>query len=119
MNEEMTVNGNGGKQHLEKYRCQAIPPKAIMELGKVRWQGYNQHGYADDNYKLIDINEHIGRALLHLARWLDGDRSDDHLSHALCRIAFAVQMESDSSDDAIRAIYGDMKDADVQKWRKK
>lgn len=98
MSEEMTTNAAGGKQHLEKFRMQAIPPKALLALGKVRWEGYNLHGYDDENYKLIDINEHLGRAMLHISRWLDGDRSDDHLGHALCRIAFAIQMEEENAN---------------------
>lgn len=97
--EQMTINNQGGKQHKEEYRCQAIPPKALIALGKVRWEGFNLHGYEDENYKLIPLEEHIGRALLHIARWLDGDRTDNHLSHALCRIAFAVQMEEEFECD--------------------
>lgn len=93
--ETVVTNENGGKQHEEKYRCQAIPPEAIIRIGKIRWEGFNIHGYEDKNYKLIPKEEHIGRALLHIARYLNGDRTDDHLGHALCRLAFAVQMEAD------------------------
>jgi len=93
--EQIVTNENGGQQHFEPYRCQAIPAKAIMALGHVRWEGHEEHGYDDDNYKQIPIDEHVGRAIKHLASWLDGDTSDDHLHHALCRIAFAVQMEGD------------------------
>lgn len=96
--ETIVTNANGGKQHEENFRCQAIPPKALIALGRIRWEGFNLHGYEDENYKLIPIEEHIGRALLHLSRWLDGDRSDDHLGHALCRLAFAVQMEAEKNE---------------------
>ncbi len=91
----MTTNENGGKQHLEKFRMQAIPPEALLALGRIRWEGHELHGYEDENYKLIPIEENIGRAMLHLTRWLNGDRTDDHLGHALCRVAFAVQQEKD------------------------
>jgi len=87
------TNESGGKQHVRPYRMQAIPPKAIMEVGKVRYKGYNELGYDDDNYKLIDIREHIGRALSHLFAYLAGDESNDHLSHAACRTLMALEKD--------------------------
>ena len=89
-----SVNEQGGKQHHRPYRMQAIPPKAILEVGKVRYIGYNDLGYD----KLISREEHIGRALTHLFAYLSGDDSNDHLSHAACRILFALEMDIDSKE---------------------
>ena len=92
-NVEIKANENGGKQHFRPFRCQAIPPKAAMEIGKVRWEGFNKHGYSDENYKLIEKEEHIGRALTHIFAYLAGDKSNDHLAHATCRMMMALEMD--------------------------
>lgn len=89
---EIDTNGAGGKQHKRPFRSQAVMPKALLEVSKVRCIAFEEKGYADDNYKLIPLKDHLGRALTHIWAYLSGDRSNDHLSHAACRTLMALEL---------------------------
>lgn len=95
--EQMTINANGGKQHKVAHRCEALFPRAILEVARLRAEGFELHGYDDDNYLKISAREHIGRALRHILLWMAGDREDgnpdEHLVHAACRVLMALEMK--------------------------
>ena len=86
-----TVNERGGKQSYSPYRFDLLDPKAMLRLAAIAGRGAAKYGV--DNWRKLDINDNINHALVHLYAYLAGDKQDDHLAHALCRVLFATAQD--------------------------
>jgi hypothetical protein len=84
----ITTNEKGGGQSHIPVRFDLIDAKAMFEVAAVLHEGAEKYGA--DNWRLIDIEDHLNHLLTHVYAYLAGDRSDDHLSHAACRAIFAL-----------------------------
>lgn len=88
---EIVVNEQGGAQSKLHGSPRLIPPEALLRLNAVVGEGAVK--YAENNWRRIPFEEHISHALEHLFLYMDGQRDEDHIGHALCRLAFAAATE--------------------------
>lgn len=96
--ESIEWNEEGGGQSGVGFRLDLMDPYATLELGRILKKGAER--YSPDNWRKIDVAAHVNHALGHIMAYLAGDKSDPHLSHALCRLHFAVAVEHGGSEDA-------------------
>src|SRR4051812_9165295 len=87
----IVANERGGKQSHAPYRCDLLPPLAVLAVAKVLAHGAAKYG--PHNWHAIPVADHINHAMTHVYAWLAGDKSDDHLGHAACRIVMALDQE--------------------------
>ena len=85
-----TQSQHGGYQSNVPFRMDLIDARAWLALGNLMHIGIEASGYKPDNWRAISIDDHLNHALTHIVGYLSGDRSDNHLLHALCRTHFAL-----------------------------
>lgn len=82
------TNERGGKQSHVPYRMDLIDGPAILAMSKVLSEGAEKYG--EDNWRQIPVSDHLNHLIVHAYAYLSGDRSDDHLTHCMCRALFAT-----------------------------
>lgn len=87
----VVVNEQGGKQSDSPYAFHMIPVSSILAAAEVCAYGAKKYGetIGNRNYTKIPAAEHINHAIAHMYAYLAGDRTDDHLGHAIVRAMFA------------------------------
>jgi hypothetical protein len=79
-----------GRMNRSPYQSELLPAKAILRASEILSKHVTSHGR--DGWREIAPDVLVGRALTHLLQWQAGDRSEDHLAHALCRCLMAVEL---------------------------
>ncbi len=81
------TNEKGGSQSHIPVRFDLIDGPALFEMAKVLHEGAVKYGA--NNWRRIDVEDHLNHLIMHAYAYLSGDRSDEHLSHIMCRATFA------------------------------
>ena len=93
----LETNPRGGIQSRLAFRSDLLPPLAVMRVAHVLTDKAKIYG--KDNWRKIDRTDHLNHAAAHIFAFFSGDQSDDHLTHAACRILFALET-TDENDPA-------------------
>lgn len=81
------TNDKGGSQSKVDVRFDLIDGPALFEMAAVLHDGAEKYGA--NNWRKIDVEDHLNHLIMHAYAWLSGDRTDEHLSHIMCRSMFA------------------------------
>lgn len=73
------------------YRMNLMFWRAILHTSEIMAIGAQSHG--EDNWRKGSADDHLNKALIHLAAHYIGDTSDDHLGHAAWRVMAALEIE--------------------------
>ena len=74
-------------------RYDLIPMAAMEAMAKTLCVGARRYG--EFNWqKGIPASDLMNHCLQHIYKWLDGDRSEDHIGHAMCNLAFLAHFIS-------------------------
>ena len=88
----------GKKYDEETAKLYLLPPKSILEVGKVLTYGADK--YDAENWRKVDDlqNRYTSAALRHIFAHIDGEADDpetglSHLAHAMCCLLFKLEDE--------------------------
>tara|TARA_B100001113_G_scaffold27792_1_gene20146 strand:- start:376 stop:819 length:444 start_codon:yes stop_codon:yes gene_type:complete len=88
----------GRKYDGDKPKLYLLPPKSILEVGKVLTYGAEK--YDAENWRKVDDlqNRYTSAALRHIFAHIDGEQLDEetglsHLAHAMCCLLFKLEDE--------------------------
>ena len=90
-NAPITTNDQGGSQSHIPVRFDLIDAKALFATAAVLHEGAEKYG--ENNWRKIPVEDHLNHLIMHAYAYLSGDRTDDHLSHIICRATFAYGVE--------------------------
>ena len=84
---EVVYNERGAGQSKTDVRFDLIDGPALFAMAGVLHTGAEKYG--ENNWRGIDVPDHLNHLIMHAYAYLAGDDSDDHLSHIMCRAMFA------------------------------
>lgn len=91
-----TTNEKGGSQSYIPVRFDLIDGNALCLMAGVLHEGAEKYG--ENNWRKIPIEDHLNHLIMHAYAYLAGDRTDEHLSHIMCRAMFAQGVAFDEKE---------------------
>lgn len=89
MNEGETITTEqGGKHSYVAARLDLVPPENALLLGECL--GFGAKKYGEENWHGIPERDNLNHAMVHVTKWMAGDRGEPHLVNALARLHFAL-----------------------------
>jgi hypothetical protein len=88
--DNVVTNEKGAAQSHTPCRFDLMPPVALFEIAKVLGEGAEKYGVG--NWENIEVNDHLNHAIQHVYGYLMGDKTEEHLGHAICRLMFALEL---------------------------
>ncbi len=85
------TNDKGASQSHIPVRFDLVDGDAMFAMCAVLHQGAEKYGA--NNWRGIDVDDHLNHLIMHAYAWLAGDRTDAHLSHIMCRAMFAQAVD--------------------------
>lgn len=85
------TNEKGAKQSHIPVAFHLVDGPAMFQMAKVLHEGAEKYGA--NNWRGIPIEDHLNHLIMHAYAYLSGDRTDEHLSHIMCRAMFAQAVE--------------------------
>lgn len=101
------VNEHGGRQSYVSARMDLIPPDNLILLAQCLGFGANKYG--ENNWHQITQKENLNHAMVHILKWLSGDRTEPHLVNTLARVNFALWHAIQDGEQVKTYIHPDMK----------
>lgn len=99
---QTSVNAAGGKQSHVEEAMDEIPAEVLLTVARILGQGVQKYGRG--NWRLLRMREdQVNHAARHIYEWLSGDRSEDHLCNAICRLMFAKAQELEKEAERAKA----------------
>lgn len=89
-NQPTVINEHGAKEAATPFRFDLVPPLALAEVAEILAEGAKKYG--EGNWRGLSIETNLNHALQHIYAHLSGDENERHLSHAACRLMFALDI---------------------------
>jgi hypothetical protein len=89
---QVATYGSGAKRSAKDVRFELLSPIGLRRMAQASHDGAEKYG-ALNVERGLPISVFLNHALSHIYAYLEGDRSEDHLSHAAWNLCFSMHSE--------------------------